>query len=181
MVAPLIAVLFTLAGCGTSDPESGTADQPFNEADVAFATEMIWHHSQALQMVDIAMDRQLDPEVQALADDIKAAQAPEIETMSGWLEDWDQPVPDGKEMTDHTGMDMPGMMSGEDMQALEDVRGEAFQEMWLTMMIKHHEGAIEQAEAEQEKGEFAPAIELANEIKATQQAEIDKMQMLLDS
>jgi len=43
---------------------------------------MIQHHAQALSMVDLTMDRRLDPEVQALADDIRAAQAPEIERMS---------------------------------------------------------------------------------------------------
>ena len=84
----LLAALSALAGCGNdgdaSRPETQTAanGDKFNDADVEFASDMIQHHSQALAMVDMTMGRQLDPEVQQLAEDIRAAQGPEIEQMT---------------------------------------------------------------------------------------------------
>src|SRR5687767_12648135 len=90
----LTAAALTMTACGGDDNQADpAAGQPFNDADVAFATDMIQHHAQALQMVDMTMGRQLDPEVQALAEDIRAAQTPEIETMADWLQEWDKPVP----------------------------------------------------------------------------------------
>ena len=118
----------------------------------------------------------------------EAAQAPEIETMTGWLEEWGEEVPDTSMMgMDHSGMDgmegmdmdMPGMMSSEEMAELDAATGAAFETMWLEMMIEHHEGAIEMAQAEQEDGEYAPAIALAEEIEAAQTEEIAVMEELL--
>ena len=71
-----------------------------NDADVAFATDMIQHHAQALSMVDLTEGRTLDPEVKQLAEDIRATQAPEIEKMADWLQDWDEKVP--ATMRDHS-------------------------------------------------------------------------------
>ena len=196
-----LAVLLTLSACGGS----GEAEAPQklsetenNKADVAFATDMIQHHAQALSMVDLTMDRDLDPEVQELADSIRAAQSPEIETMSGWLQQWGEEVP--STMRDHVngghdghgeedssmsdsmeGMDqdMPGMMSGEDMDALEKASDADFSDMWLKMMIEHHEGAIEMSETEQGEGRFKPAVDLAGTIVESQTAEIDTMEKLI--
>ena len=80
------------------------------------------------------------------------------------------------------GMDtsMPGMMSAEDMSALEGAPEEEFQTMWLEMMIEHHTGAVEMAEAQTEDGQFTPAIDLAREIAESQTDEIETMQELLD-
>jgi uncharacterized protein (DUF305 family) len=75
--------------------------------------------------------------------------------------------------------DMPGMMSGEDMQALADAPDADFEQMWLEMMVEHHEGAIEMARAQQSEGEFPEAVELAGSIEASQQEEIAALQQLL--
>ena len=177
------ALALTLTGCSGADSSSG---EGFNDADVDFASDMIQHHAQALVMVDLTMGRELDPEVAALTEEIRAAQAPEIETMADWLEEWDEPVPetsrdhvnahgDGGEMD----TDMPGMMSAEDMAALEEAPEGEFQDMWLEMMIDHHEGAVEMAEGQVENGEDEQAVALAKEIIAAQQAEIMAMQDLL--
>jgi uncharacterized protein (DUF305 family) len=77
-------------------------------------------------------------------------------------------------------MDMPGMMDDEEMAELASASDAEFEDMFLTMMIEHHEGAIEMAKAEQEDGQYSPAIKLAEEIEAAQTAEIDTMQALLD-
>ena len=86
-----------LSGCGDDSPggdnDTGNARTDHNDADVAFASDMIQHHAQALAMVDLTVGRDLDPEVEALAEAIRAAQGPEIETMTDWLTEWDEPIP----------------------------------------------------------------------------------------
>ncbi|MFE6650170.1 DUF305 domain-containing protein [Nocardioides sp. NPDC057772] len=198
-----LAVLLTLSACGGGSEEAEApqklSETEHNKADVAFATDMIQHHAQAMSMVDLTMDRPLEPEVQELADAIRAAQSPEIETMSGWLQEWGEEVPstmrdhvnggheghggeDESSMSDSMeGMDddMPGMMSAEDMEALEKASDAEFQDMWLEMMIEHHEGAIEMSETEQDEGRFKPAVDLAGTIIETQSAEIETMEKIL--
>ena len=189
-----LGLALTLTGCGSDEPSGtsaasqsdGTEQSDHNDTDVQFASDMIQHHTQALDMVRLTENRTLDPQVEKLADDIRAAQAPEIETMTGWLEDWDEKVPDamsGHDMGDMEGdsPEMPGMMSSDEMAALASASDADFQDMWLQMMIEHHEGAVEMAETEQADGAYAPAIELAGDIIKSQTAEIDEMKSLLGS
>lgn len=186
-----VALAGLLAACGDDDDmggmdhggddssettEAAAPDADFNDADVEFAQGMIPHHEQAVEMADLADGRAESPEVTDLAERIKAAQDPEIEQMTGWLEEWGQEVPEGM---DHGGMD--GMMSDDDMTSLEEASGAEFDEMFLTMMIEHHEGAIAMAETELEDGQNADAKELAQTIIDAQQAEIEEMQGILDA
>jgi uncharacterized protein (DUF305 family) len=76
---------------------------------------------------------------------------------------------------------MSGMMSAEDMKMLEQAKGAAFDKMWLEMMIKHHEGAVEMAKTELAKGSSADAKKLAQAIIDAQQKEITEMQGMLKS
>lgn len=194
-----LGLALTLTGCGNDEAANDTSAQvsetDHNDADVEFATAMIQHHAQALSMVDLTMDRTLDPEVQRLAEAIREAQGPEIETMSDWLQDWNEEVPET--MRDHAnaghdmeGMgdsmddldsDMPGMMSGDDFDELENAPDSEFQTVWLEMMVAHHEGAVEMARDQQESGQYRPAIDLAGNVVATQTAEIAEMKALLGS
>jgi len=68
------------------------ASGPHSDADVAFATGMVPHHAQAVQMADMALGQATKPEIKTLATEIKASQTPEIQTMSGWLVGWGKPV-----------------------------------------------------------------------------------------
>jgi uncharacterized protein (DUF305 family) len=192
-----LGLALTLTACGNDEPtnDAGTqvSETDHNDADVEFATDMIQHHAQALSMIDLTVDRTLDPEVQQLADDIREAQGPEIETMSDWLQDWDEEIP--ATMRDHSnaghdmeGMgdsmdgldsDMPGMMSGDDFDELENATDSEFQTMWLEMMVEHHEGAVEMAQEEQDNGQYKPAVDLAGAVVETQTTEIDTMKTLL--
>lgn len=193
-----LALMLALSACGgdePSDTRAETSTTEHNDADVDFATAMIPHHAQALVMVDLTQGRDLDPEVTTLADEIRAAQGPEIETMSDWLTDWGQEVPET--MRDHVnsghdhgdgdagdsmeGMDhdMPGMMSPEQMTELEQASDADFQTMWLEMMVDHHEGAVEMAETEQTDGRYEAAVEMAGAIIDSQNQEIETMQGLL--
>ena len=186
-----LVVGLLLAGCGDDEPAdepAGTSATAHNDADVAFAGEMIQHHAQALAMVDLTVGRELDPEIQAIAESIRAAQGPEIETMTDWLTEWDEPIPatvrdhlNAEGHGDHgddTGMDMPGMMSADEMAALGAASDAEFGDLFVTMMIEHHEGAVEMAQAEQEDGRYEPAVTLAEQIESGQAAEIETMQML---
>jgi len=170
--------LTVAAGCGNGDDDGGGGDQPqFNDADVTFAQNMILHHQQAVMMAIVAKDRAKDPAVVQLASKIEQAQQPEIDTMHGWLKDWDNEMSHSMEGMGH---DMPGLMSQHEMSRLTSASGRAFDQMFLTLMIEHHEGAIEMAQAEQADGENPGAIELADDIEAAQSREIDQMREMLD-
>lgn len=197
LVALLVALTaaFAVAACSDDGANDGRAEsgipesEEFNQADVTFATDMIQHHAQALTMVDLTVDRDLSAELTRLAEQIREAQGPEIETMVDWLTGWDQPIPatsrDHVNAEGHGDMemdtDMPGMMSAEQMAELEAAEGEAFEQLWIEMMIEHHEGAIEMATTEQSEGEYPDAVALAEAIISAQEAEIDQMESLLGS
>lgn len=195
--ATLTLTLALTAACGGEEPagDASGASAPesrHNQADVGFAQDMLVHHAQALDMVELTDGRPLEPDVRRLASDIEAAQAPEIETFTDWLETWDERVPhagmdgmdgmQGMEGTDDMeGMDhdMPGMMTSGQMDRLTEASDEEFQSAWLELMIEHHEGAVEMAETQVERGEYAPAIELAEQIAASQTSEIEEMRRML--
>lgn len=180
--AALAASLFTLAACGNDD-DTEASGAAHNDADVTFAQQMIPHHQQAVEMAELAETRAGSEEVKSLAADIKAAQGPEIDTLTGWLESWGEDVPDGGMAgMDHGDMssdEMGGMMSDDDMSSLADASGAEFDRMFATMMIEHHQGAIEMAQTEQAEGKFPDATAMAEDIEATQAEEIKTMQALL--
>ncbi|WP_206793257.1 DUF305 domain-containing protein [Amycolatopsis sp. MtRt-6] len=174
---------------GMSSSASAPAPAPSRQAaghnadDIAFAQQMVPHHSQALDMAKLVPSRSTNPKVVDLASRIEKAQDPEIRQMQGWLTAWGAPSASstpGMPGMDHgsTGS-MPGMMSDADMQKLGQAKGAEFDKMWLDMMIQHHQGAVEMARTELSKGSNADAKALAQKIIDTQQAEITEMQGLL--
>ena len=196
----LLALSLALAGCGDASttpaaapaapaPASAAApssvDEPFNEADVAFAQMMIPHHREAVEMAELANDRAEDPEVKALAEQIRAAQEPEIAQLTGFLNAWGAEVPAAGSTAgmDHGGSmsgmsEMPGAMTPEQMEQLRNATGAGFDQMFLTMMIEHHRGAVTMAQREVEQGGNPDAKQLAEKIVADQNAEISRMQQL---
>ena len=166
---------------GSRSAKAGApAPGPHNAADVTFATDMIPHHGQALEMAKLALAKATNPEVKQLAKAIEGAQTPEITTMTGWLKGWNQPVPDASMGgMDMGGMSMPGMMSSADTAKLKAATGAAFDRLWLTQMIAHHRGAVTMARTELSAGQNGDAKALAQSIIAGQSSEIDKMTKLL--
>lgn len=165
-----------------SAPGSPTAAAAHNQADVTFAQGMIPHHQQAVEMSGLAESRAADPQVKALATKIKSAQAPEIQQMTAWLSQWGAPTGSstaaGHEA--HGGSDgIPGMMTGQDMADLGRASGNEFDRMFLEMMIRHHQGAVQMATTEREQGQDPAAKRLAEQIVADQTTEIGQMQDLL--
>lgn len=122
--------------------------------------------------------RSIDPRVVDLADGIKAAQQPEIDTLNGWLQEWGADTSG----TDMDGMDHGGgMMSEEDMQALDAATGTEAAKLFLEQMIEHHNGAIEMAQEEVNNGQNPNATALAQKIVDDQTAEIAAMEDILAS
>lgn len=197
LAASAAAALTTLAGCAddnmagmdhgssssapaapsTSAPsESSTpAAGPHNEADVMFASMMIAHHNQAIEMSDILLAKDgVGTEVTALAQRIKEAQAPEVAQMTGWLIGWGEDP--GAGSMQHGGDD--GMMSEAEMNAMKDATGTEASQLFLDGMIKHHTGAIAMARTELEKGTNPDTKKLAQTVIDTQEAEIEEMKRL---
>jgi uncharacterized protein (DUF305 family) len=173
-----------LAGCGGShdmaDMASPSGTSGASAADAMFAQMMIPHHEQAVEMSTLAETRASSPEIKELAAEIKAAQQPEIDQMTAWLEEWGMPVMSMDEaMGDHGGHGMSGMLTDEQMQQLADASGPEFDRLFAEFMIEHHEGAIDMAEDVVDSKDRRVAA-LAAEIIATQAEEIAQFQAFLD-
>ncbi|HVQ89162.1 MAG TPA: DUF305 domain-containing protein [Actinomycetes bacterium] len=185
LAAAIVAVALTLTACSAdtnSDP--GTAAGAFNDADVLFAQQMIPHHHQALLMASMAQRNADTEEVRQLAGRIEAAQQPEIDQMLSWLNDWrgQLPNPKGHMMVgDGKGEqhNMTGMMGSRQLRKLDRATGPNFDRLWLSMMIEHHQGAVEMAQQEQSDGIYPDAVALAKHIETSQAAEIALMKELL--
>lgn len=168
-------------GAHSASAPSGSAQSAtHNAADVTFNQMMIPHHRQAVEMSGLAEGRSTDPALLDLATRIADAQQPEIDEMTARLSGWGID-PDGGDHAagGHAGHDMSGMMSESDMSALTAARGPEFDRLWLEGMIAHHEGAIEMADDELASGIDGPSRALAEQVRKTQQAEIDKMRRML--
>ena len=160
----LMLVGLLIVGC-SSQSNSGYSSQ-----DIMFAEMMIPHHQQAIEMSDLALKNSTNPEVLALAQEIKDAQAPEIEQMKSW----------GASSMAHMGHMMDGMLSDEEISELAAAKGSDFDRLFLEGMIKHHEGAIDMAEMVIDS-KNAEVAALANAIIETQRAEITTMKELLSA
>jgi len=185
------AATLVLAACGSSSSKSGSSGMgsmsmpgssstsssasmsasaaSHNQADASFATDMIPHHGQAIEMADMALTQASNSQVKQLASQIKAAQ-----------KDWGAPVPSAS-MSDTSinGMSMNGMMIGDEMKQLSAATGAAFDKLWLQMMIKHPQRAIAMAKTELASGQYPRAMALAQSISDSQATEITTMQVLL--
>ncbi|XAS65539.1 DUF305 domain-containing protein [Pseudarthrobacter sp. So.54] len=191
-----VASVIALAGCaGTSgstpassmpgtghtgmgmSPSSAPAAADHNAADTMFTQGMIPHHAQAVEMSDMMLKKQgMDARITALATKIKAAQAPEIEQMTGWLKTWNEPA----QMASGHGMG-DGMMGDDDLKTLDAAQGAEAAKLFLTGMIAHHQGAVATAQTEISQGKNPDAIQLSKAIVTSQTTEIQEMKGLLAS
>ncbi|MET7611127.1 DUF305 domain-containing protein [Streptomyces seoulensis] len=189
--AATLSAVVLLAACGGEQhsgthaahgaPAASAMAGAHNAQDVSFAQGMIPHHQQALEMARLAPGHAASAEVKALAARIEKAQDPEIRTMTGWLKSWgEEPPMAGMDHSRHGGMaGMSGMMSADDMTALEKSSGADFDRKFLTLMVIHHQGAVEMAQTEKAKGRDSRAVEMADDVIAAQSAEIKQMKGLL--
>ncbi len=161
------------------------ADTSYSPADVRFMSDMIPHHHQALEMAALVAERTNRPELIDVAGRIEASQGDEIEFMQNWLRDRGEPVPDPTaHHAMHTHHKMAGMATPEQMAALADAEGTDFDRLFLTLMIRHHEGAVKMVEEllEQPGSAYDPVLfEFTTDVTNDQEAEIDRMDALLAS
>ncbi len=154
-----------------------TEDDSPNSADVAYARMMIEHHAQALEMTDLAADRAESPQIVKLSERISAAQQPEIKAMKGWLKSHGEPERDGGHGHDHA--TMPGMATQAQLEQLRAADGRAFDQLFLTLMITHHQGAITMSTEVKGQGNNIWIEEMADDVVAQQTSEIGRMRDLL--
>ena len=165
----------------TSTEETQAAQGTHNDADTRFAQMMIVHHQGAIEMAELVAEEAGTDEVRSLAERIAAAQDPEIDLMSGWLEEWGEEQPDGMDMgdMDHGGMDMEGMDQEQVMEELGQLEGVELDQRFLELMADHHAGAIEMSQEQLDEGENTDALDLAQKIIDDQTVEIAEMKDLL--
>ncbi len=196
LTAAAVALLST--ACATATPKStlhptppGLGRLPFSDADVDFMAGMIPHHAQAVIMAGWAPTHGARPDVAILCERIVVAQRDEIAMMQGWLRDRGLEVPDAAS-TRHkmkmNGMEhemlMPGMLTDEEMAALDRARGPEFDRLFLTGMIKHHQGAIDMVDVlfkAYGAAQDETVYKFASDVYADQSIEIDKMYEMLGS
>jgi uncharacterized protein (DUF305 family) len=208
LVGLLLVVVAAVAGCGSAAPKpvrtpsaaspaapssaTGAAAAralPITQADVDFMSGMIPHHAQAVLMAGWAASHGARSDVRILCERIVVAQRDEIALMQTWLRDHGKPVPDATSTrmrmtmngTTHD-MLMPGMLTDEEMAALDRARGPEFDRLFLEGMIRHHQGAIDMVDtlfkaygAAQDETVFR----FASDVYADQTTEIDRMQQML--
>ncbi len=187
----------TSTGPSSTTTSSTGIDAEHNAQDVMFAQMMIVHHQGAIEMSKMAATQASSQQVKDLAAMIEAAQQPEIEEMTSWLNAWGAPITadsstdtmGSMEGMDHSstagtsgmsGMSgVSGMMTEEQMTQLQNATGPDFDRMFLQLMIEHHTGAVQMAETEQQKGSNPQAQELADSIVTSQSAQIEQMKQML--
>jgi uncharacterized protein (DUF305 family) len=197
-IAACLALAALAAGCGSAPPKQGLHQTPptlgrlpYSDADVEFMTGMIPHHAQAVIMAGWAPTHGARHDVAVLCERIVVAQRDEIHMMQGWLRDRGLPVPDEHSTRMHMkmagGMEhdmlMPGMLTDDEMAALDKARGPEFDRLFLEGMIKHHQGAIDMVDVLVKSyggAQDETVFKFSNDVYADQNIEIDRMKQMLE-
>ncbi|HEU4827682.1 MAG TPA: DUF305 domain-containing protein [Gemmatimonadales bacterium] len=183
------ALLLVLPGVACAQHPAGAAgahghaaipeDATFTAADVAFMQGMIAHHAQAIHMSRMAATHEADPRLGRLASKIAQSQVAEIRIMQDWLLRNGQVAPDTSSWRT---MHMDGMLTAAQLEALDGAAGPAFDRAFLTLMIQHHEGALQMVEAlfaVRGAGQDVDVSVFANDVVSVQTAEIGAMRRML--
>jgi uncharacterized protein (DUF305 family) len=151
---------------------------PYTVADVEFMQGMIAHHAQAIHMSRMAEKHRANPRILKLATKIDQSQVAEIRLMQQWLVDYGQMAPDTSSWRT---MKMAGMLTEEQLAELDAAIGVAFDRLFLTFMIQHHEGALQMVKdlfAAPRAGQEVDVNVFANDVVTVQTAEIGVMRQL---
>jgi uncharacterized protein (DUF305 family) len=200
----LLATIIALAAATVQAQASASPRHDYTAADVAFMQGMIMHHAQAVVMSDWAPTHGASPRPQVLCKRIALSQRDEITMMQHWLQDRHLDTPDPLHMLngaaapvhDTSPMDMPGMDMGAhpmmmkgmltpaQMRQLDAARDTTFDRLYLTGMIRHHEGALDMVAslfATPGSGQQPEIFNFATDVDAGQRAEITRMQAMLNT
>jgi len=182
-----IAFVLALATAAGASRAAGQK-KSYTPADVHFVAGMIGHHAQAIQMAGWAPSHGASPSVRVLCERIVVAQNDEIAFAQRWLREHGEYVPPADprghimQGMDHP-MLMPGMLTPEQMAQLDSARGPAFDRLFLTFMIQHHQGAItmvQQLLAVPGAAQDGPIFRFASDVNVDQTTEINRMTLMLD-
>ena len=159
--------------------ETATPDA-HSPTDVVFVRDMLHHHAQALEMTGLVQERSADEDVRLLAERMSISQDDEMGQLERWLQSRSEPVRDPDAPHDEHTL-MPGMLTAEELAALEAADGEEFDVLFLQSMIRHHEGALVMiaglfGSAEGAEQELAL---MANHFDSDQRIEIARMSGML--
>lgn len=160
-----------------------TTQPTASATDARFYQQMIVHHAQALVMVRSVLPELTDPQVKSLASRIGDEQEPEMAAMAAWLRGRGQDVPPeatNPELGDHDTHAMPGMASTADLTALAAATGAEADRLFLSLMIRHHQGALDMVDEHAPNTADPLVEETAAEIYATQGKQVTQMQGMLD-
>ncbi len=171
---------------GVTNPD---AARVYVQADVDFMQGMIPHHAQAVKMGNWAVSHGASSSIQLLCERMVVSQRDEIRLMQTWLRDRGEQVPDSNAThmkmkhgdLEHD-MLMPGMLSDEELEQLDKARGTEWDRLFLTFMIKHHQGALSMVDtllASYGAAQDDFVYKLAADIQADQEIEIDRMTRML--
>lgn len=200
LTASLAAAVVVSAGCAASARSSappaasapiGIAALRHTDADVHFMSGMIHHHAQAVLIAQWAPTHGAGGDLQRLCERIVVGQGDEIVLMQNWLKDKGAPVPEatpGPMKMRMDGMEhemlMPGMLSESDLEQLDAARGDEFDRLFLTFMIRHHEGALEMVDklfASPGAAQDETVFRFASDVFADQTTEIRVMEEMLEA
>ncbi len=159
----LVAGLLT--GCGD--------DRPYNETDVMFLQMLSPHHREGLEIVRLAGDRTLRPEVRRLVDAIATTQREELTRMTRWLSTWGEPAtaPPGAH-AGHGGM--PGTTEAE-MKAVAATPDAAFERAFLQVLLAHQDDAIQIARLELKSGDHRDVRDFARRVEQSRTSQVRMM------
>lgn len=168
----------------TAEEATKLAQASYTASDVAFMQAMIVHHQQALDMAVLVKERTNTEDLVAIAGRIEGSQADEIAFMKTWLKERGEPVEDPKMAGhgEHLHHMMKGMASPEAMAALAAAKGTEFDRQFLTLMIAHHEGAVDMVEKLfDEEGTAADPVlyRFVSDVENEQTGEIKRMDKVL--
>ena len=168
------------------DPETAIAiaDSSYTAADVEFLQGMIVHHYQAFLMSEMAPSRTNNQTILDLAGRIDASQIDEIDFMENWLTDRGKSIPDPTLMGHSHHHKMMGMATPEQMNKLEASNSTDFDRLYLNLMIRHHDGAIDMVDRLNEfpGSAYDPQLyEFVTDLENDQAVEIERMNGILIS
>jgi uncharacterized protein (DUF305 family) len=174
---------------GDPPPRPDLVRQPYSDADINFMAGMIPHHAQAVLIAGWAKSHGARPDIVVLCERMVIAQRDEIATMRTWLRDRSQTVPDANATHHRMKMNgvehdmlMPGMLTPEELAELDKARGTEWDRLFLTFMIRHHEGAIKMVDelfASYGALQDDDVYKLASDMYADQTTEIERMGKML--
>lgn len=168
----------------TADQVEALQQPRISDADVKFIQGMIGHHAQALEMTELLKTRTQSEDMKKLGERIAVSQADEITMMQQWLRDHGKPVPDEHAHHGQGAALMPGMLTADEMARLAAARGPEFDRLFLTYMIKHHQGALIMVKdlfASPGAAQESEIHRFASDVDADQRMEIDRMAGMLAS